>query len=243
MNPSSVHQQFCKNCHNNNNKNKGEKVIVILSGGVDSTTLLYDVISQGYDVTALSFAYGQKHIKELEYAQKTCEKLNIPWIKRGMSFGCDSALTSSKIDIPEGHYEDENMKSTVVPYRNLSMLVEAAVIATSRGAKKIFYGAHGGDHAIYPDCRKEFVDAVREVIKLADYSEVDIQAPYLSMDKGDIVNKGKELNVDYSLTWTCYKGLKEACGKCGSCTERIEAFEKAGIKDPIKYIKEVKKDE
>lgn len=215
-----------------------EKVIVILSGGMDSTTLLYDVINQGYDVYALSFNYNQKHKKELIYAEGTCFKLKIPHKIVDLNVLnqlAPSSLTRDNWDVPEGHYAGENMKQTVVPNRNMVLLSLATSYAISIDAKKIFYGAHAGDHDIYPDCRKEFVEKMRDVIKICDWKEVELEAPYLDMDKGDIAIKGKELNVDYSLTWTCYKGKEKACGKCGSCTERLEAFQKAEMEDPIKY--------
>jgi 7-cyano-7-deazaguanine synthase len=215
-----------------------EKAVIILSGGMDSTTLVYDIKSKGEQVYALSFDYNQKHRKELEVASKTCEKLNISHKVVDLSVLnriAPSALTREDWDVPEGHYEDVNMKQTVVPNRNMVLLSLAISYAIGIGASKVYYGAHGGDHAIYPDCRKEFVDAMSKVAKLCDWSKINLIAPYLDIDKGDIVIKGKDLGVNYSLTWTCYKGKEKACGKCGSCQERLEAFEKAGIKDPIEY--------
>ena len=217
---------------------ENKKAVIILSGGMDSTTLLYDIINQGYDVYALSFNYNQKHNKELNCSAKTCEKLNI--FHKVINLGvlneiAPSALTRTDWEIPEGHYEEDNMKETVVANRNMVMIALAASFASTRKAKHLFYGAHAGDHAIYPDCRKEFVEAMKESIKLCDWSELELHAPYLNVDKGDIVIKGKELNVDYSLTTTCYNGREKACGKCGSCQERLEAFKKLGIEDPVEY--------
>ena len=214
------------------------KGVVILSGGMDSTTLLYDVVKQGYETYAVSFDYNQKHKRELEGAKATCDKLGLE--HKVLDLGvlnhvAPSALTRDDWDIPEGHYADENMKQTVVPNRNMVMLSLATAYAIGKDANTLFYGAHAGDHDIYPDCRKEFVNSLKNTIKLADWNEVELKAPYLDIDKGDIAIKGKELGVDYSLTWTCYKGKKDACGKCGSCVERLEAFDKAGIKDVIKY--------
>lgn len=214
------------------------KAVVVLSGGLDSTTLLYDVIAQGYEVSAISFNYGQKHNKELTFAAQTCKKLGVPHKIADLSVLNDlapSALTRDDIDIPEGEYDDEVMKVTVVPNRNMVLLSLATSYAISFGAEKLFYGAHAGDHTIYPDCRKEFIDSMTESIKLCDWANVKLEAPYWDIDKGDIAIKGKELNVDYSLTWTCYVGGEKACGKCGACVERLEAFEKAGVKDPIEY--------
>ena len=214
------------------------KAVVILSGGMDSTTLLYDIKKQGFDVYALSFNYHQKHRKELLCAQKTCEKLGI--FHRILDLSvlnevAPSALTRDDQEVPEGHYESDNMKQTVVPNRNMVMLSLATAYAISIDAENLYYGAHAGDHTIYPDCRRVFVDSMRVAIQLADWKEVKLYAPYLGIDKGDIAIKGKELGVDYSLTWTCYKGKVKACGKCGACQERLEAFAKAGIKDPVEY--------
>ncbi|MBI4708105.1 MAG: 7-cyano-7-deazaguanine synthase QueC [Candidatus Omnitrophica bacterium] len=216
------------------------KAVIILSGGMDSTTLLYDILNQGYEVYALSINYNQRHSKELEFARKTCKKLNIPHkiidlIQAGKELLYRSALTSEDTQVPEGNYKEENMKLTVVPNRNMIFLSLAVGYAISLRAKKVFYGAHAGDHAVYPDCRKEFVEAMKRAISLADWEPVELEAPYLDLDKGDIVKKGAQLGVDYSLTWTCYKGQDKACGKCGACNERLEAFKKAGIPDPIIY--------
>jgi 7-cyano-7-deazaguanine synthase len=222
-----------------------EKALVILSGGMDSTTLLYDVINQGYkfpqyEVFAITFNYGQKHSKEIECARKVCKKLGINHKIVDLfqlNALAPSALTREDIEVPEGHYNEENMKSTVVPNRNMVLISLAVSYAIGIGAKKVFYGAHKGDHTIYPDCRPNFVFALNNAIKLCDWSDIELIAPFLFMDKGDIALLGKKLNVDYSLTWTCYKGQNKACGKCGSCVERLEAFQKAGTRDPIEYEK------
>lgn len=217
-----------------------EKAVIILSGGLDSTTLLYDIIHYGYDVAALSFDYGQRHKKELDVARKTTAKLGI--LHKvidlnivGREIFTTSALTNNQIEIPNGFYDENNMRATVVPNRNMIMLSLAASYAFSINASHIYYGAHAGDHTIYPDCRREFIEAMGNVIEIADWNKATLEAPYLNLDKGDIVIKGHQLEVDYSLTWTCYKGGKLACGKCGACQERLEAFAKAGIKDPIQY--------
>ena len=214
------------------------KAVVVLSGGMDSTTLLYDVVNQGYKTFCIGFDYNQRHKKELWMAKKTCDKLGLEYLivdLSALNVVAPSALTRDDIEVPEGHYTDDNMKQTVVPNRNMVMLSIATAYAIGKGANDVFYGAHAGDHAIYPDCRVEFVDKMKEAIKISDWEPINLHAPYLTVDKGDIAIKGKELDVDYSLTWTCYKGLELACGKCGSCVERLEAFEKAGIKDPVIY--------
>lgn len=220
----------------------GKKAVVVISGGLDSTTLLYDVVAElGKDnVQAISFNYNQKHKCELEKAKKTCEKLGVN--HRVLSLAvlnevAPSALTRDDWEVPSGHYSDENMKQTVVPNRNMVMLSLAAAYAMGVKAQELYYGAHAGDHTIYPDCRKEFIDSMVQSIKLADWNEVELKAPYWQIDKVGILKIGKELGVDYSLTHTCYNPNKEgeSCGKCGSCRERLEAFEKNGIKDPLKY--------
>jgi len=216
------------------------KAVVILSGGMDSTTLLYDVVNKVKKVSAISFDYNQKHKKELKMAEETCKALDVPHKTVQLSILNDiapSALTRDDWDIPEGHYADENMKQTVVPNRNMVMLSLATAYAIGIKAKYLFYGVHSGDHAIYPDCRPDFYSHMQDAIMRADWNEVLLKAPYIHIDKGDIVIKGKKLNVDYSKTWTCYKGKEKACGKCGSCVERLEAFGKAKLEDPLEYEK------
>jgi len=215
-----------------------KKAVVILSGGMDSTTLLYRVIKDGYKTRAISFDYNQKHKKELSSASLTCESLKIPHKIISLSVLNElapSALTRSDWDVPEGHYADENMKQTVVPNRNMVMLSLATSYAISKKARFLFYGVHSGDHAIYPDCRPDFYKYMQDAIMRADWHEVLLKAPFICLDKGDIVILGKKIGVDYSKTWTCYQGKEKACGKCGSCVERLEAFEKAGIEDPLEY--------
>lgn len=216
-----------------------KKAVVILSGGMDSTTLLYDIKNAGkFDkIYALTFDYGQKHVKEIEAAKATCKKLGIEQkivdiFQLGKELLFKSSLTGEE-EVPEGHYAEENMKSTVVPNRNMILLSLAAGYAISVGAQELFYGAHAGDHTIYPDCRPEFISAMQDVLKLCDWTPVMLRAPYSGFTKGDIAVRGKTLNVDYGLTWTCYKGAEKPCGKCGSCTEREEAFLFAEMPDPL----------
>ena len=216
-----------------------KKVVLVLSGGLDSTTLLYKLLDDGYQVFAISFDYGQRHSRELEQAQKTTASLAIPHkiidltsVNKVMG---GSSLTRPEIETPKGHYADETMKITVVPNRNMIMLSVAVAWAVTIEANKVFFGAHAGDHDIYPDCRKEFVDVLSKATEIANYVPVTIEAPFIDMDKGDIAILGKQLNVDYSSTHTCYVGLETACGKCGACVERKEAFLKAEMLDPIQY--------
>ena len=213
-----------------------KKAVVILSGGMDSTTLLYKVLDEGFEVTVISYDYGQRHLKELDVARETCKKLNVEHKLIDLTSVSQvmegSSLTRASIDVPEGHYADENMKATVVPNRNMIMLSIAVAEAVSIEAESVYFGAHAGDHDIYPDCREEFIEALSKVTEIANYHPVKIKAPFINMDKGDILELGKELDVDYGLTWTCYKGLENPCGKCGSCVERAEGFERVGMIDP-----------
>lgn len=216
-----------------------EKVLVILSGGMDSTTLVYDLVNQGYEVACISFNYGQRHSKELVAAATTCGKLGllhtvVPFSDSLKGLITASALTDHSREVPEGHYADENMKATVVPNRNMIMLALAAGYAISIGAKKLFYGAHAGDHAIYPDCRPEFYAALGEALALCHFDGgIKLEAPYMHITKNDICVIGRDLGVPYEDSWTCYKGLEKPCGSCGACCERAEAFEFAGIVDPL----------
>jgi len=215
-----------------------KKAVLIFSGGLDSTTLLYDLYARGKDVHAISFDYSQRHSKEIEMAQKTCEKVGVEHTIVDLSgFGRilnNNALTG-RIEVPEGHYADESMKLTVVPNRNMIMLSVAIGYAIDIGANHVYYGAHAGDHAIYPDCRPEFVYAIQEVAKVCHYDPVYVHAPYLYMGKDKIVARGLSLGVDFATTSTCYQGKEKACGKCGSCTERLEAFALNNAEDPIEY--------
>jgi len=226
-------------------KSKGVKgkAVLLLSGGVDSTTLLYDLISQNYEVYPISFYYGQKHEIEVGNALASCTKLGLNLeVTKLEAFRAlaPSGLTRWEIEIPNGQYTDEEMRKTVVPNRNMVLIALSTSYAIGIGAGKIFYAAHGGDHAIYPDCRPVFLIALNKAIKLCDYSELCLEAPYMYWNKADIVRKGIELGVDYSLTWSCYRGHYYACGTCGTCIERLEAFKATGFKDPIEYAQDLK---
>ncbi len=214
------------------------KVVVIYSGGMDSYTVLNKDMQQGYDVHAVSFNYGQRHSKELLFAKKVCEQHNIEHkivdISSIKQLIGGSALTDD-IDVPEGHYEEESMKTTVVPNRNMIMLSMAVGYAVSIQAEAVYFGAHSGDHAIYPDCRTEFVSAMNDVCKIANYQAVEVRAPYLASSKIDILKEGLAMKLDYKDTWTCYNGQEKACGRCGACQERLEAFSANNTVDPIRY--------
>ena len=211
--------------------------IIIVSGGMDSVTLLYDFKDR--IALGISFDYGSNHnAKEIPFARWHCEQLGIEHITIDLAFMPQyfkSSLLEGADAIPEGHYADENMKSTVVPFRNGIMLSIAAGIAESRGLKYVMMANHGGDHTIYPDCRPEFVEAMSEATKAGTFPGIEILAPYTNITKADIARKGKELGIDYSKTWSCYKGEDVHCGKCGTCVERREALRDAGIEDTTIY--------
>ena len=215
-----------------------EKAVVIYSGGMDSFTILNTALKEGYELYALTFDYGQKHKKEIQFASQVCAELGVNHriidITAINQLLQSSSLTSDK-EIPEGHYEAANMKSTVVPNRNMILLSLAIGYAVDIGANKVYYGAHSGDHAIYPDCRPDFVHAMNKVAKLANYEPVDIVTPFLNSTKGEILAAGLALGLDYGKTWTCYNGRDKACGKCGSCIERLEAFADNQATDPLSY--------
>ena len=214
------------------------KIIVVYSGGLDSFTLLNEAIRSGKDVSALSFDYGQKHNKELHFVEKYCAQesidskiVDVSSIKELFQ---GSSLTD-EIDIPKGHYEDDSMKSTVVPNRNMILISLALGYAVTKGAEEVWFGAHAGDHAIYPDCRPEFVEKMDSVARIANYSPIAIKAPYITMSKTEILAIGLNMQLDYGLTWTCYEGKDLACGSCGACHERLESFAANNVIDPIKY--------
>lgn len=235
----------------NGNATGRSKAVAIVSGGLDSTTMLYQAVkdpNSEYDIIqSVSFNYGQRHKKELDYAEWNCDALGIPWVlidlwSSGLTEALSdsgSSLVDSKVDVPEGHYAEETMKATVVPNRNMIMLSIAAGIAVAKGAETIMTGVHAGDHFVYPDCRPRFVMAADAAIKLGnagfgpfpevpDSQEVQsaggIAAPYIWITKGQIAYYALQNGVPLDKTWSCYKGDKIHCGKCGTCVERLEAI-------------------
>ena len=209
-------------------------MILVYSGGLDSTTLLYeykDRIS-----LAVSFDYGSKHnAREIEFAKENCRRLGIKHLVIPLGFIGQyfrSDLLQSGGEIPEGSYADGNMHSTVVPFRNGIMLAVAAGLAESYDEDAVLLANHSGDHAIYPDCRPEFIDAIAEAVRTGTYNGVKVLSPYCHLTKREIALRGKALGIDYSLTYSCYKGGEKHCGKCGTCIERKEALE--GF-DPTEY--------
>lgn len=212
--------------------------LIIVSGGMDSITLLYD--RKDSIALALSFDYGSNHnSREIPYAQLHCQRLGIRHIVIPLDF-MHQYFTSSLLEgaeaIPDGHYADENMKSTVVPFRNGIMLSVAIGIAESNGLKKVLIANHGGDHAIYPDCRPDFISAINKAAMSGTYLNVEVDAPYTNISKTDIARRGAALGIDYSETWSCYKGGAVHCGTCGTCVERKEALHDAGIDDKTEYL-------
>ena len=211
--------------------------VLILSGGLDSVTLLYD--KQERIALAVTFDYGSKHnASEIPFARLHCERLGIRHIVIPLDFMTryfSSSLLKGGEEIPEGHYADENMKSTVVPFRNGIMLSIAVGIAESNGLKYVMMANHAGDHTIYPDCTPQFVEAFDQAATAGTYVRVGLCSPYTHLTKADIARRGKALGIDYSETWSCYKGGKNHCGECGTCVERKEALAEAGIEDTTVY--------
>ncbi|MCF2636741.1 MULTISPECIES: 7-cyano-7-deazaguanine synthase QueC [Prevotella] len=214
--------------------------VLIVSGGMDSITMLYEYKER--IALGISFDYGSNHnAREIPFAAMHCERLGIKHIVINLGFMHQyfkSSLLEGAEAIPEGNYDEENMKSTVVPFRNGIMLSIAAGVAESNGLKYVMMANHGGDHTIYPDCRPEFVSAMSEATRLGTYPGIEVLAPYTGITKSDIARHGKALGIDYAETWSCYKGGEHHCGKCGTCRERIEALADAGIEDHTVYDEE-----
>ncbi|HPD32052.1 MAG TPA: 7-cyano-7-deazaguanine synthase QueC [Phycisphaerae bacterium] len=214
------------------------RIVLIHSGGLDSTVLLYKLRAEGHEVRCLGVDYGQRHRRELDAGQAICRDVGVEYRVadlRGLrSLLAGSALTDS-IPVPSGHYTDETMKATIVPNRNMIMLSVAIGWAVSLRYDAVAYAAHAGDHTIYPDCRPVFVEAVRSVARLCDWRPIELLAPFVGKSKADIVRIGAELGVPFERTWSCYRGGELHCGTCGTCVERREAFQKAGIADRTVY--------
>ncbi len=216
------------------------KTLVICSGGLDSVTLAYKIAAEHDLLGLISFDYGQRHKKELDYAARAATALNVTHdildISMIGALLSGSALTDD-IDVPDGHYAEESMKITVVPNRNAIMLSIAYGIASSRGATAVATAVHGGDHFIYPDCRPEFINAFQTMQDhaLEGLSEIKLYTPYIERTKADIAADGAKHNVPFADTWSCYKGGDLHCGRCGTCVERREAFHLANVSDPTQY--------
>jgi 7-cyano-7-deazaguanine synthase len=218
------------------------KTLVICSGGLDSVTLTYKIArSNTHALTSLvSFDYGQRHKKELDFAARAAKTLDVPHEIIDIS-GIGAKLSGSAltddVDVPDGHYAQETMKATIVPNRNAIMLTIAYGMAAAKHANAVATAVHGGDHFIYPDCRPDFIHAFEKMQNQAldGYANIALYTPYLNKTKSDIAADGALLNVPFVDTWSCYKGGEHHCGRCGTCVERREAFDLAGVNDPTKY--------
>ena len=211
--------------------------VIILSGGMDSTTMLYEYHEE--IALAITFDYGSlQNARERMYAIEHCKRFGIQHIIIPLQFMQQyfkSSLLMTPDDIPEGNYDEENMKSTVVPFRNGIMLAVACGMAENYGLKRVMIANHAGDHAIYPDCRPDFVEAMSAAMQNGTYEGVTVFAPYTNLSKTDIARRGAALGLDYTETYSCYKGGEKHCGRCGTCRERREALQAAGIDDPTIY--------
>jgi len=220
-----------------------EKVVAIVSGGLDSVTMAYDLVCRNYEIILISYDYGQRHKKEIMYAKKCAENLGVQHhivdlqVLSNLLGG--SSLTSEEISVPDGHYAEESMRITVVPNRNAIMINIATALAVSMKCDYVATGVHGGDHYIYPDCRPEFIVAQTEALRLANSgfvsNEFEVLAPFVNIPKDGIVKIGEAIGVPWLETWSCYKGGEIHCGSCGTCFERREAFSLAGVRDPTNY--------
>lgn len=219
------------------------RTVVVASGGLDSTVLAYKLFRQDPRLLLVSFDYGQRHRRELDAAVETAERLGVPHESVDLTavgrLLAGSALTDSSLPMPDGHYTDASMAATVVPNRNAVLLSVAVGIAAARGAIRVAFGAHAGDQAIYPDCRSVFVaafdQAARRGTEMRPGAGVGVIAPFASWTKADIVALGATLDVPFARTWSCYRGGAAHCGTCGTCVERREAFNLAGVPDPTRY--------
>lgn len=211
--------------------------VIVLSGGMDSVTMLYEYADR--IALAVNFSYGSNHNeREAACARWHCRKLGIELVKIDMSFigeNFHSSLLEGAEAIPEGDYDFDNMKSTVVPFRNGIMLAAAAGLAESRGLAHVMIANHSGDHALYPDCRNSFIEAMSKAISAGTYDGITVFAPYTQLDKAEIARHGKRLGIDYRQTYSCYKGGEKHCGVCGTCRERKAALAEAGIEDLTEY--------
>ncbi len=220
-------------------RKESDTAVVLLSGGMDSVAALYETLQTTTVVAALSFHYGSKHNdKEIPFAAFHAQRCGVPHLVIPLDFigqHFASDLLANGGEIPKGHYEQLSMKKTVVPFRNGIMLAVAAGFAESREAQALVIAAHAGDHAIYPDCREEFMSSMGIAIQLGTYANVELRRPFIALTKAQIAARGAELGVDFAQTWSCYEGGEIHCGECGTCVERREAFLLANVPDPTAY--------
>jgi 7-cyano-7-deazaguanine synthase len=212
------------------------KTVVLLSGGLDSTVLLAHLIADGHKCRALSVLYGQRHQREVQAAAAVADHYSVPHevVELPSSLMAGTTLTGGGA-VPHGHYAHESMKATVVPNRNMVLLALAGAVAVRERCNAVGYAAHAGDHFIYPDCRPEFANAVSDALALCDERPISLFRPFVRWSKADIVAEGAKLGVPIGLTWSCYEGGEKHCGRCGTCVERREASEVAGVTDPTEY--------
>jgi 7-cyano-7-deazaguanine synthase len=216
------------------------KAVVVFSGGLDSTTLLYHLLAEGYDLKALSVDYGQRHReRELAAADTICRRLGVERrvvdLQALVGFLGHNSLSDSAVAVPDGRYETGTIQVTTVPNRNMVLISVSIAWAVTLKYGAVAYGAHGGVHTNYPDCRPEFAAAMDHAAQLCDWEPVRVLAPFVDWDKGDIVKRGAQIGVPFELTWSCYKGGERHCGTCGTCNDRKEAFRKHGLSDPVGY--------
>lgn len=214
---------------------------VVLSGGMDSTTLLAHYAARGDRLLAVTANYGQRHRREITSAADVAAVYGAEHVLVDLTpvgrLLTGSALTDPAVDVPSGHYTAPSMRSTVVPNRNMILASVVVGVALARAASVVALGVHAGDHAVYPDCRPEFIDAFAHAVHAANegFNPPAIEAPFVHWSKTDIARHGDALGVPYALTWSCYRGAAKHCGTCGTCVERMEAFRDAGVPDPTVY--------
>lgn len=216
------------------------RALVLLSGGLDSTTLFHRLHAEGFQLHGLSIDYGQRHRREIDFARRTADHLGATYdvvdLTSVTHLLTTSALTNPSLPIPEGDYEEDRMRQTVVPNRNAMMLATAFGVAQSTGARMVATAVHSGDHALYPDCRREFIERFQEMQDVSLGEHIELHTPYLDLDKTDIAHEAGRLDVPIEETWSCYNGGTVHCGRCGTCVERAWALHQAGVPDPTRYL-------
>ena len=213
--------------------------VVLLSGGLDSATLLAKLVAEKRRVLALGVNYGQRHSREIDAARALAAHYGVEYrladLRAVSAFFGKNSLTDASVPVYEGAYDEAGMKTTVVPARNLLLISLATSWAIAEKCDTVAYAAHGGDHAIYPDCREEFAEKLDAVVRVSDWHPVRLERPFVGMSKAEIVALGARLGVPFALTWSCYNGGAGPCGRCSACVERAAAFREAGVPDPTVY--------